>query len=321
MKKAVLLLLTLIFPLSIELTGKTILRIGYFPNITHAQGIIGSHTSREGRGWFEKRLGPDVEIEWYAFNAGPSAMESIFAKSIDLSYVGPNPALNAYIVSRGHEVRVLAGAAEGGAALLIPKDLAIKSPTDFKGKRIGTPQFGNTQDIAARSWLKANGLRITMLGGDAKILPASNPDLLSLFMQKNLEGAWTVEPWVSRIELEAGGKVYLEQKDALTTLLVARKEFLEQKPELAQKFLQAHIELTQWINSNSSEARELVRKGLSAEVRREMPKELIDHAWPRLHFTSNISLEQFDKLIKEAQSVGFLRNAIPLNHFIIPQKK
>ena len=118
------------------------LRVGYFPNVTHAQGIIGSETTREGHGWFEQRLGPGVTVQWYAFNAGPSAMEAIFAGSIDLTYTGPNPVLNAYIRSRGDEIRVLAGAAEGGAALVVAGNGPIRQPADFKGKRIATPAAG-----------------------------------------------------------------------------------------------------------------------------------------------------------------------------------
>ena len=154
---------------------KAVLRVGYFPNITHAQGVIGSQTTRVGHGWFEQRLGPDVTIQWFAFNAGPSAMEAIFAGSIDLTYVGPNPALNAYIRSRGDEIRVLAGAAEGGAALVVAGDGRIKTPADFRGRKLATPQFGNTQDVAARAWLKKQGFKITQTGGDVFILPTANP--------------------------------------------------------------------------------------------------------------------------------------------------
>jgi NitT/TauT family transport system substrate-binding protein len=129
------------------------LRVGYFPNVTHAQGIVGRQTAREGRGWFEQRLGPEVAVQWFVFNAGPSAMEAIFAGSVDLAYVGPNPALNAYIRSAGEEIRVLAGAVFGGAAMVVPGDGRLKAPADFRGRKIATPQLGNTQDVAARVWL------------------------------------------------------------------------------------------------------------------------------------------------------------------------
>src|SRR6266540_1304821 len=119
---------------------KTAIRFGHFPNITHAQGVIAHALSRQGKGWFEEKLGPDVEIQWFTYNAGPSAMEAIFANSIDLTYVGPNPALNAYARSKGAEIRILAGAVNGGAALVVQPDSTLKSPQDFKGKKIATPQ-------------------------------------------------------------------------------------------------------------------------------------------------------------------------------------
>lgn len=289
------------------------LRVGYFPNVTHAQGVMGSHSTREGRGWFEQRLGPDVTIRWHPFNAGPSAMEAIFAGSIDLTYVGPNPALNAYIRSRGDEIRVLAGATFGGAALVVPGDGRIARAADFKGRRIASPQLGNTQDVAARAWLKQQGFRITLTGGDVLVVPTSNPEQLSLFQQGRLDGVWTVEPWVSRLELEAGGKILCEQADAVTTVLVTSVKFLRTHPALVAKFKAAHIELTRWLNTHPDEARGQVRAGLSAEMRREMPAAIVERAWGRLRFSEQVTRPQFETLVAEAQSVGFLRNAVPLD--------
>ncbi|PYI80698.1 MAG: aliphatic sulfonate ABC transporter substrate-binding protein, partial [Verrucomicrobia bacterium] len=160
---------------------KTTIRFGHFPNITHAQGIIAHALSRQGKGWFEQRLGPNVEIQWFTYNAGPSAMEAIFAKSLDVTYVGPGPALNAYFKSNGEEIRVISGAANAGAALVVKADSPIKAPTDFRGKKIATPQLGNTQDISCRAWLKAQGFKITQTGGDVTVIPTANPDQLALF--------------------------------------------------------------------------------------------------------------------------------------------
>ncbi|HWB61715.1 MAG TPA: ABC transporter substrate-binding protein, partial [Chthoniobacteraceae bacterium] len=184
---------------------KTVIRIGHFPNITHLQGLIAHALTRQGKGWFEQRLGPDVEIQWLVYNAGPSAMEGIFTKAVDLTYVGPGPALNAYARSKGEDIRIIAGAANGGAALVVQPDENLKAPADFKGKKIATPQLGNTQDISCRAWLIGGGLKITASGGDAQVIPTENPDQLALFQQKQLDAVWTVEPWVSRLEMEAGG--------------------------------------------------------------------------------------------------------------------
>ena len=125
-----------------------------------------------------------MKIEWYVYNAGPSAMEAVFAKSIDLTYVGPNPAINAYFKSGGQEGRIVAGSVNGGSALVIQGDSTLKAPADFRGKKIATPQFGNTQDVAARAWLVSGGLKITQTGGDAQVVPTANPDQLLLFKQK-----------------------------------------------------------------------------------------------------------------------------------------
>src|SRR5438552_11928697 len=207
-------------------TEKTVVRVGHFPNITHVQGLVAHNLSRQGKGWFEERLGPGVEIQWFTYNAGPSAMEAIFARSIELTYVGPGPALNAYAKSQGEEIRIVAGAANGGAALVVQPGANLSVPADFKGKKISTPQLGNTQDISCRAWLASGGLKISQLGGDAQVLPTQNPDQLSLFQQKRVDAVWTVEPWVSRLERESGGKILVEEKDVATTVLVASAKIL-----------------------------------------------------------------------------------------------
>lgn len=283
------------------------LRVGHFPNITHAQGVIAHQLSRQGRSWFEERLGPDVKLEWYVYNAGPSAMEAIFARVLDLTYVGPNPSINAYIKSQGEEIRIIAGAANGGAALVVQGTGQIQAPADFRGKKIATPQLGNTQDVACRAWLIEHSYHITQLGGDVLIVPTANPDQLSLFVQGQIDGAWTVEPWVSRLELEGQGQIYLEQPDAVTTVLISSTTFLRDHRDLAQRFAQAHAELTTWIQEHPEEAQQLIQAELTAETTRETPAELIAHAWPRLHFTANFELASLQKFISAAKAAGFLR--------------
>jgi NitT/TauT family transport system substrate-binding protein len=278
--------------------------------------LVAAQLSRQGKGWFEPRLGEDVRIQWFAYNAGPSAMEAIAANSIDLTYVGPNPALNLYVKSQGDEVRIIAGSAEGGAALVVQPDGRIGKPEDFRGKTIATPQLGNTQDVACRAWLKKQGYRITQLGGDVKVLPAANPDQLALFGSGKIDGVWTVEPWVSRLELEAKGKIFLEQKDSITTVLVASAKLVKERAEIVKKFAAAHAELTEWINAHPEEAKKLVNAELKEITKREMPAELIDRAWPRLHFTSAVRREMLDAFVAQAQSVGFLKGTIDLSRFI-----
>jgi NitT/TauT family transport system substrate-binding protein len=297
--------------------GPVTIRLGHFPNITHAQALVASHLSRQGKGWFEERLGAGVKIEYYVYNAGPSAMEAIFSNAIDLTYVGPNPVLNAYGKSRGEEVRVVAGAATGGAALVVPADGRLSKPEDFRGKKIATPQLGNTQDVACRAWLTKNGYRITQLGGDVSVLPTANPDQLDLFQQGQVDAVWTVEPWVTRLEREANGKILVEEKDAITTVLASSVKFQKQQPELLKKFVAAHAELTKWINEHPDEATEMVRAELKDLTKREFAEATAKQAWKRLTFASEISRPPFDALVKEAQSVGFLKDLPDLGQLIV----
>ena len=318
MKPIHLLLLALalaVLPVS-GFAQQTVLRVGHFPNITHAQGLIASELSRQGKGWFEARLGGEVKIEWFVYNAGPSAMEALAARSIDLTYVGPNPALNLYSRSQGEEVRIIAGAAKGGAALVVQADGRLSKPEDFRGKAIGTPQIGNTQDVACRAWLKKQGYRITQAGGDVLVLPTANPDQLALFAAGKLDGVWTVEPWVSRLETEAKGRIFLEQKDTITTVLVASAKLLAERRELLEKFATAHAELTEWMNKNPDEARKLANAGFKHATGREMPSALLEKSWSRLTFSPEIKREELDAAVAEAQSVGFLKGAPDLGRLV-----
>jgi NitT/TauT family transport system substrate-binding protein len=292
------------------------IRVGHFPNITHVQGLVAQHLSRTGHGWFEERLGTDVKIEWYVYNAGPSAMEAILADSIDLTYVGPSPTLNAYAKSNGEEVRIIAGAAAGGAALVVQPDSGLQQPADFRGKTIATPQLGNTQDIACRAWLANGGLKITQTGGDAFLVPTPNPDQLTLFQRKKLDAVWTVEPWVSRLEREAGGKVLVEQSRESITVLVSSVKFIKTKRELAKRFAQAHRELTEWILSHPDEAKQMVRQELAAETRTEVSPDLIAQAWKRIVLTTDVSPSEYQHFILNAQRAGFMRIAPDLSRLI-----
>src|SRR5207244_9450305 len=291
-----LLTVALVFAGKLSAQNAVTIRVGHFPNVTHVQALVAHALSRQGKGWFEERLGAGTKIQWFIYNAGPSAMEAIFANSIDLTYVGPSPAINAYAKSNGEEVRIIAGAANGGAALVVQADSNLKTPADFRGKKIATPQLGNTQDVSCRAWLAAGGLKITQLGGEAQILPTQNPDQLALFKEKKIDAVWTVEPWVSRIETEARGKVIVEEPETATTVLVSSAKFLSEQRDLVRKFAQANAELTDWILKNPAEAQRLVKAELLAETKSDMTPELIEHAWKRIVFSAEIpraSVEKF----------------------------
>ena len=288
---------------------KTVVRFGHFPNITHAQGVIAHARSRQGKGWFEQRLGPNVEIQWFTYNAGPSAMEAIFARSLDVTYVGPGPALNAYFKSNGEEIRVISGAANGGAALLVKADSPIKAPADFRGKKIATPQLGNTQDISCRAWLKAQGFKVTQTGGDVTVIPTANPDQLGLLQSGGVDAVWTVEPWVTRLERDAKARVFLDDKDTITTGLVSSTKFLRDRRDLAKKIADANVELTKWMQQNQAEAQKLLIQELKAETRADFAPDAVAQAWNRIQFTSDVSRDLIGKSVQDGRDAGFLRGS------------
>jgi NitT/TauT family transport system substrate-binding protein len=308
-----ILTLALLLSVATAQADKVVIRVGHFPNITHAQAVIAHGLSRTGNGWFEQRLGPDVEVQWFVYNAGPTAMEAIFTRAIDMTYVGPNPAINAHLKAKGEEIRIVAGACSGGAALIVQPDGRIKTDADFKGRKIGTPQLGNTQDVAARAWLMSKGLKITMTGGDALVIPTANPDQLALFQKGDLDAVWTVEPWVTRLQREAGGKIYLEESalwpggQYVTTHLVSRVNFLRDHPDLVKKWIAAHVELTQWVNQHPDEAKRILNEEIKAETTKALAAGTLDGAWPRLTLTHDPVRSSLIKSAEDAYRIGFIK--------------
>jgi len=288
---------------------KTVIRFGHFPNITHAQGVIAHALTRQGKGWFEERLGPNVEIQWFTYNAGPSAMEAIFAGSLDLTYVGQGPALNAHFKSNGEEIRVISGAANAGAALVVKADSPIKAPADFRGKKIATPQLGNTQDISCRAWLKAQGFNVTQTGGDVIVVPTNNPDQLALFQSGGVNAVWTVEPWVTRLERDAKARVFLEDKDIITTWLVSSAKFLRDRREFVKRIAAANVELTKWIQEHEAEAQKLLIAELKEETRAAFAPNAVAQAWKRIKFTTEVSPNLIAKAVQDGKDAGFYKGS------------
>src|SRR5882724_13701349 len=298
-----------VFTQLVSAQDKVVIRFGHFPNITHAQGVIAHALSRQGKGWFEERLGPKVEIQWFNYNAGPSAMEAMFAGSLDLTYVGQGPALNAHFKSNGEEIRVIAGAANAGAALVVKSDSPIKTAADFRGKKIATPQLGNTQDISCRAWLKSQGFKVTQTGGDVTVIPTANPDQLGLFQRGGVDAVWTVEPWVTRLERDANARVFLEDKNTITTWLVSSVKFLRARHDLAKKITDANVELTKWMQQNQAEAQKLLIEELKAETRADFAPDAVAQAWNRIQFTSDVSLDLVAKSVQYGKDAGFLKGS------------
>src|SRR6058998_4198188 len=305
-----------VFAQLVAAQDKVVIRFGHFPNITHAQGVIAHALSRQRKGWFEERLGPKVEIQWFTYNAGPSAMEAIFAGSLDLTYVGQGPALNAHFKSNGEEVRVIAGAANAGAALVVKSDSPIKTAADFRGKKIATPQLGNTQDISCRAWLKSQGFKVTQTGGDVTVIPTANPDQLGLFQRGGVDAVWTVEPWVTRLERDANARVFLDDKDTITTWLVSSVKFLRARHDLAKKITDANVELTKWMQQNQAEAQKLLIEELKAETRADFAPDAVAQAWRRIQFTSEVSRDLLAKSVQDGKDAGFLKGSTDTSKLI-----
>src|SRR5919199_5825549 len=224
-------------------TSSQILRIGYFPNINHAQAVIGL-----GNGTFQKALGKNVDVKTFIFNAGPSAMEALFAKQVDVTYVGPNPAINAYVVSQGKDLRIISGASSGGAVFVVRNDSGIQSTKDFANKKFASPQLGNTQDVALRKYLLDNGYKTKENGGNVEVIPAKNADIVSLMIKKDIDGAWVPEPWGAKLIKEANAKVLVDERDLwpngqfVTAHIIARTDYIEKNPDVIKKLLSAHID-------------------------------------------------------------------------------
>ncbi len=288
-----------------------VLRLGHFPNVTHVQALVAHQLSRRGEGWFEARLG--MEVRWLVYNAGPGVAEAFFARALDAAYLGPSPLLNAFVRSNGREMRVLSGAASGGAALLTHPQSGIVTAADFRGKKLATPQLGNTQDVQARAWLQRQGFAVSLTKHEVFVIPTKNADQLALFAQGGLDAVWTTEPWASRLETELGARVFLEDRDSPVTLLAGRAAWVEKHPGLAAQLRQAHRELTRWIREHPAETRALVRDELTALTTQEPSEALLERALARVTLTDDVAPAALQQMLADAQAAGFLRSAPALD--------
>jgi NitT/TauT family transport system substrate-binding protein len=284
------------------------LRIGYFPNINHAQAVIGL-----GKGDFQKALGENVKVETFEFNAGPSAIESLLAKRIDVTYIGPNPAINGYVVSDGKGVKVIAGATSAGASFIVRNGSGINSVKDLGGKKFASPQLGNTQDVALRKYLQDNGFKTTENGGNVTVVPVANADILTLFLKKDIDGAWVPEPWATRLLNEANGKIFVDERDLwppegkfVTANIIVRPDYLNENPDVIKKLLVAHVNETQWINDHKEEAIKEFNVQLKKLTRQNIPEDVLAESLTRLEFTYDPIKQSLFKSANDAYDLGFL---------------
>ena len=282
------------------------LRLGYFPNITHATAIVGLEN-----GIFARNLGPNVQLETQTFNAGGQAIEAIFAEGLDASFIGPNPAINAFAKSGGEAIRILAGATSGGTFFVVKPEIA--SAVDLKGSKVATPQVGNTQDVALRSWLAEKGLKVGQgEKPDVEILAQENAQTLQTFRSGAVDGAWVPEPWASRLVKEAGGKILVDERDLwpdgryVTTHLIVRTQFMEEHPEVVEALVEGHVEANDFVNSNSDEAKTVTGAAIARVTGRGLPKEIVDSAWENLTFTIDPLSSSLEKSAEQAAELGFI---------------
>jgi NitT/TauT family transport system substrate-binding protein len=283
-----------------------VLRIGYFPNINHAQAVIGL-----GNGDFQEALGDDVEVKTQVFNAGPSAIEALFANQIDVTYVGPNPAINGYVVSNGEGLRIISGAASGGAVFVVRNDVGIDSVDNFANKKFASPQLGNTQDVALRKYLLENGYETKDKGGNVEVLPAKNADIVTLMIKKEIDGAWVPEPWGAKLVKEANARIFLDERqlwpdeEFVTAHIIARTDYLEDNPGIISKLLEAHIEETNWINENPDEAIQAFNVELERLTGKTIPEDEFEAGISRMTLTWNPVKESLTKSANDAFEIGF----------------
>ncbi len=284
----------------------TKIRLGYFANVTHAPAILGVD-----KGFFQDALGEEFEIEVVTYNSGTEAIEALLSGAIDASFIGPNPAINGFAKSDGTALRIVSGTTSGGAALIV--DDSISSPADLAGKKIATPSLGNTQDVALRAWLIEQGFTTdTAGGGDVEILPQDNADTLTTFIDGQINGAWVPEPWATRLVLEGGGKVLLNEAELwpegrfVTTHLIVATEYLEGNPTVIENLLTGLVDTITYIEENSDEAKAGTNDGIEAITTKRLADATIDGAWENLTFTLDPVASSLQKSADDAIAVELL---------------
>jgi NitT/TauT family transport system substrate-binding protein len=294
---------------ALKLESKNVdVRIGFFPNITHSQALVG-----KAEGQFQKAFGSTNKIDWKEFNAGPAEIEALFAGEIDIGYIGPGPAINGFVKSNG-DLQIIAGATAGGAILVTRKDLKLTRVKELSGKRVAIPQFGNTQDLSLRNLLKENGLKDTTKGGTVEVRQAENPDIKTLLDKGEIDAALVPEPWGSRLVKEVNANVLLDYKQVwkngnyATAVVIARTKFIKEHPDLVEKFLKTHVDLTSYINKDLKHAKAVANAQIKELTGKSLSQDVLDAAFNRLTVTydpQSESVKGFAVLSKEA---GFLKS-------------
>lgn len=283
-------------------------RLGYFPNVTHAPALVGI-----AEGTFTAALGDGVDLQTSTFNAGTEAVEALLAESLDITFIGPNPAINAFARSNGSAIRIIAGSTSGGAYLVVKPE--ITSVEQLSGTTLATPSLGNTQDVALRAWLASNGLETTPDGGgDVSILPQSNSTTLESFLNGDIDGAWVPEPWATRLVREGGGVVLVDERDLwpdtngeyVTTNVIVRTDFLNAHPDLVKAVLVGLAEALALIEADPAKAQADVIAQLSEITGSAPSADVIAASFDHLTFTLDPIAASLQKSVENAVAVGLL---------------
>lgn len=288
-------------------TNEDTLRVAFFPNIGHAIPIVGME-----RGMFESNLGNSTIIETKLFDSGPQVIESLFAKSIDIAYVGPGPAINGFLKSEKHDIVILSGAASGGASFIVHPNSQITSVDDFTGKRIAAPQIGNTQDISLRYYLSENGLKPYEKGGSVIVLNIPNPDIYILFTKGEIDAAWVPEPWATILVQDLNGKRLFQEEELwpknqfASVLLIGRKEYVTANPEVITKWIESHQQTANWINDNQKETRIIFNEFMQKTMGQTMSDSVVDESLVNLKITTDPIEDSIHMFAKRANSLGYL---------------
>ena len=283
------------------------IRVAFFPSISHAVPIVGIENNI-----FQENLTEQKIIEVKIFDSGPQVIESLFAKSIDLAYVGPGPIINGFLKSNGQDLKILAGAANGGASFIIQKDSGLDSIENFQGKRIASPQISNTQDVSLRHYLSTHGLEPVEKGGTVFVINISNPDIYTLFAKGDIDGAWVPEPWATILVEELGGvrlfneSQFWPEKQFSSVLLIGRTNFIEQNPETVEKWILSNQKTAEWINSNPDKTKMIYNEFMQDYMGKTFSKKIVDESFSNLEITSDPIKNSVLTFAERADSLGYL---------------
>jgi len=285
-----------------------IIRIGFFPNLTHSQAVYGYAS-----GDFEKAFGDEYDIKWLSFNSGPSQIEAMFAGEVDIGYIGPIPAINGYIKSNG-DVKIIAGATLNGALLVTGNDFVINDIKELAGRTVAVPQFGNTQHLCLLNLLSGNGLSTIEKGGNVRVIESSNPDTKTLMDKGDIDAALVPEPWAARLVHEIGANIMLssdeiwDSGDYSTAVILVHTEFYERRKDLVSQFLETHLEITEYINQNPEDAMVKINDKIGELTGIKLNKSVLKSSFSNMVVTFDPNVSSVNRLMSIYQDEGFVRD-------------